>query len=247
MSRDEIDDDVVSFAVSRDEAVDSAPRGAIPQGRSRSQGAGGSGVLARVFATIGFVVAAVACAWAWQLQQALDASTTQLSQTTQRVQSLEDLLSDTDESVAQSTATLGAQLKLVDTETRRLEQRRRELDARIDKLEKTERATASSLTQLQSDANDQSASLKALSADLGSLKRVANDLENLARTARQSQESVERLADGLNKSNLEQAALKKRIADNEEWIESINAFRRQVNASISRLEQSLRSTSPPAQ
>ena len=53
-----------------------------------------------------------------------------------RTADLEALLSDTDESVAQSAAALGAQLRVVDKETRRLEQRRRELDSRIDKLEK---------------------------------------------------------------------------------------------------------------
>ena len=36
--------------------------------------------------------------------------------------------------------------------------------------------------------------------------------------------------------------MKQRVTSNEEWIESINAFRRQVNASISRLEDQMRSS-----
>jgi septal ring factor EnvC (AmiA/AmiB activator) len=57
-----------------------------------------------------------------------------------------------------------------------------------------------------------------------------------------AQSNLERLADNVNKANLDRAAMKQRVASNEEWIESINAFRRQVNASISRLEDQLRSS-----
>jgi hypothetical protein len=38
---------------------------------------------------------------------------------------------------------------------------------------------------------------------------------------------------------LERAALRKQVESNAEWIESINAFRRQVNASIAKLEADL--------
>jgi hypothetical protein len=56
---------------------------------------------------------------------------------------------------------------------------------------------------------------------------------------------VERLADGLNKSNLERAALRKQVESNAEWIESINAFRRQVNANISQLEAEMAAINAP--
>ena len=65
---------------------------------------------------------------------------------------------------------------------------------------------------------------------------MAGDLERLAASAQRAQTDVERLADGLNKSNLERAALRKQVESNAEWIESINAFRRQVNANITQLE-----------
>ncbi len=59
-----------------------------------------------------------------------------------------------------------------------------------------------------------------------------------------AQANLERLADNVNKANLDRAAMKQRVTSNEEWIESINAFRRQVNASISRLEDQLRNSQP---
>ncbi|EAW39380.1 hypothetical protein MGP2080_07439 [marine gamma proteobacterium HTCC2080] len=84
--------------------------------------------------------------------------------------------------------------------------------------------------------------LKSLSADMTALKRVAGDLQRLSKTAMDAQANLERLADNVNKANLDRAAMKQRVTSNEEWIESINAFRRQVNASISRLEDQLRSS-----
>lgn len=248
MSRDDIPE-IPSFAASRDEAVVSAPRGAVPTNRgARNNGAAGSGggLLTRLAATLGLVIAAVACAWAWQLQQVLDTSLVEQAAVQQRVADLEALLSDTDETVNQSTAALGAQLKMVDTETRRLEQRRREFDVRLDKLEKAGVTAESNIKNLQTASASQGKDLKTMKSDLAALTKVANDLERLAATARQSQESVERLADGLNKSNLDSAALKKRVATNEEWIESINAFRKQVNANMSRLEQAIRSAQSSA-
>ena len=132
MARDDLPDATIPAfgGATRDEGVASAPRGA-PPGRSprpSSQGAG-MGILARLILTIALVVAAVACAWAWQLQMALDQSLADGAVVAGRVADLEALLSDTDESVEKSAAALGAQLNVVDKETRRLEQRRREMDS----------------------------------------------------------------------------------------------------------------------
>ena len=46
--------------------------------------------------------------------------------------------------------------------------------------------------------------------------------------------------DTLNRLDLEMSRLAKRVEANEGWVESINAFRRQVNASISQLEGTVR-------
>lgn len=241
MSRDELSD-VPSMTANRDEAVSSAPRGAVPSrgGRPAPPTSGGTGVLARLVLTVALVIAAVACAWAWQLQEALDMAEAEQASVSSRVADLEALLSDTDETVNKSAAALGAQLKVVDTETRRLEQRRREHDSRLDKLEKSTKGLAASTDKLETATATQGKTLDALSGDIGSLKKVAGELERLATTARQSQNNVERLADSVNKANLERAALAKRVQSNEEWIESINAFRKQVNANISRLDAALR-------
>ena len=48
------------------------------------------------------------------------------------------------------------------------------------------------------------------------------------------------VADTLNRINLDMAKLNKRVQSNEEWVGSVNAFRRQINTSIAQLEASVR-------
>ena len=253
MSRDDLTD-IPSFAASRDEGVTSMGRGAIP-GRATRQPVSGNahmGLMARLLITIAIIAGAVACAWAWQLQVAYELAAAEASNLGARVRDLEALLSDTDETVEKSAAALGAQLNVVDKEARRLEQRRREMDARIDKLESDAAKTASGIKKLDTNIDSNAKTLATvtdtivqLQKELRALTQVAGDLERLGSIAKQSQTHLERLSDAVNKSNLERAALAKRIAANEEWIESINAFRRQVNTSINQLQNALRQN-PPA-
>ncbi len=244
MPRDDSPDTIPSFAASRDEAVSSAPRGAVPSrsGRAVPVAGGGMGIFSRLILTLALVVAAVACAWAFQLQTALEKAGNEANAVSARVADLEALLSDTDESVEKSAAALGAQLKVVDTETRRLEQRRREMDNEIDKLKKASAAQQTALGKLETTTGSQGKTVAALSGDLASLKKVAGDFERLSKTAKDAQVNMERLADNVNKANLERAAINKRVTANEEWIDSINAFRKQVNANISRLESEIRAS-----
>ena len=242
MSRDDLND-IPSFAASRDEAVSSAPRGAIPPRAARAQGS--MGVAARLTLTVALAAAGVACGWAWQLQMMLDEAQSQQKATQGRVADLEALLSDTDETVNKSAAAMGAQLRLLDTEVRKLWDARKVSNAKITRLEKNVVTQEKQITGLNNKTGSNAESLKAMQAELESLTKVAGDLERLAASAQRAQTDVERLADGLNKSNLERAALRKQVESNAEWIESINAFRRQVNANIAELEADVAAMQAP--
>jgi len=242
MSRDDLND-IPSFAASRDEAVSSAPRGAIPPRAARAQGK--MGVAARLTLTVALAAAGVACGWAWQLQMMLDEAQSQQKATQGRVADLEALLSDTDETVNKSAAAMGAQLRLLDTEVRKLWDARKTSNAKITKLEKTVVTQEKQITGLNTKTTGQAEQLTAMQSELAALTQVAGDLERLAASAQRAQTDVERLADGLNKSNLERAALRKQVESNAEWIESINAFRRQVNANIAELEADVAAMQAP--
>lgn len=243
MSRDDLND-IPSFTANRDEAVSSAPRGAIPARAPRTEAA--MGLTARLVLTIALAVAGIACGWAWQLQTALDDAQRQQKLTQGRVADLEALLSDTDETVNKSAAAMGAQLRLLDTEVRKLWDARKISNGKLTKLEKTAVTQEKQITILNNKATRQAEQLALAQSELAALTKVAGDLERLAASAQRAQTDVERLADGLNKSNLERSALRKQVASNAEWIESINAFRRQVNANIAELEADVAALSAPA-
>lgn len=243
MSRDDLND-IPSFTANRDEAVSSAPRGAIPARAPRTEAA--MGLTARLVLTIALAVAGIACGWAWQLQTALDDAQRQQKLTQGRVADLEALLSDTDETVNKSAAAMGAQLRLLDTEVRKLWDARKISNGKLTKLEKTAVTQEKQITNLNNKATRQAEQLALAQSELAALTKVAGDLERLAASAQRAQTDVERLADGLNKSNLERSALRKQVESNAEWIESINAFRRQVNANIAELEADVAALSAPA-
>ena len=204
------------------------------------------GLTARLVLTIALAVAGIACGWAWQLQTALDDAQRQQKLTQGRVADLEALLSDTDETVNKSAAAMGAQLRLLDTEVRKLWDARKISNGKLTKLKKTAVTQEKQITNLNNKTITQAEQLAAAQSELAALTQVAGDLERLAESAQRAQTDVERLADGLNKSNLERSALRKQVESNAEWIESINAFRRQVNANIAELEADVAALSAPA-
>ncbi len=242
MSRDDLND-IPSFAANRDEAVSSAPRGAVPARSPRGRAV--MGLTARVVLTVAMAVAGIACGWAWQLQTLVDDGQRQQKVTQGRVADLEALLSDTDETVNKSAAAMGAQLRLLDTEVRKLWDARKISNGKLTKLEKTAVTQEKQITNLNNKTSLQAQQLGSVQSELAALTRVAGDLERLATSAQQAQTDVERLADGLNRSNLERSALRKQVESNAEWIESINAFRRQTNANIAELEADMADLSAP--
>ena len=59
-------------------------------------------------------------------------------------------------------------------------------------------------------------------------------------SAKANQSEVERVADALNRINLEFAKITKQVEDNKEWLGSINAFRSQVNSALTRMQADIR-------
>jgi chromosome segregation ATPase len=140
---------------------------------------------------------------------------------------------------------MNAQIRLIDTEVRKLWDARKVSNGKLTKVEKSVVAQEKTITKLTSTTTSHSSTLETMLAELSALTKVAGDLERLAASAQRAQTDVERLADGLNKSNLERAALRKQVESNGEWIESINAFRRQVNANMVELEAEVAALSAP--
>ena len=232
MSQDDLSE-IPSFAARRDEAVDSAPRNAIPSRSRESAGLSGAG---QFFLTFSFIAVCALSAYAWFSYQLIGELTADQSRTGKQVQSLENLLTDTDETVTKSAAAMGAQLNLLDSEVRKLWDARKVANRKVSNLERTDKATDVTLQTLEDNGFRQKKTLDALTADLTALR-------TLPASARQIQSDVERLADDVNRANLERASLGNRVSANEEWVASINGFRKQVNTNVNQLRADLRQLS----
>ena len=205
--------------------------------------ASGSGWLARLLMTVALVIAAVACAWAWQLQGELQQARAAMADYAQRIGDLEDRLSDTDEGMSQNAEVQAAKIRELDTEVRKLwDNVWKQTKERLARLEQDSAAQDTRISAAATGLDKAQAQLKSSTGDIARLKAVADELDTLMAGARRSPAEVERVADSLNRINLDIAKLNKRVQGNEEWINSINTFRKQVNASLVELEAAVRAT-----
>jgi len=242
------DDDVTpipSIVASRDGGPASArnskrgnPKKKAPRGGGA---AGGSGLLARLVMTVALVVAVVACAWAWQLQQQLGAAEIQMTDYASRISDLEDRLSDTDEGMSQNAALQAAKIRELDTEVRKLwDNVWKKSKQRLAALENTDRKQASKNADYQKRLDSADNKLQSVAVDVSKLKSIAAELKTITDNARRNQAEVERVADDINRLNLEYARLAKRVGSNDEAIGAIDAFRGQINGEISNIQATLR-------
>lgn len=248
-----IDDDVSpipSISAQRDGNVSGA---AVPRARggSRKNGSRGGGdrevtgakpgFLSTILLIIALVVALAACTWAWQLQEKLTQTGHLLERYEARIGDLEDRLADTDEGMNQNATVQAAKIRELDSEVRKLwDNVWKSTKQRLGVLEAgAKRADASVAANTKGIASTQAELTTALQ-DISRLKKVSGDMERLMTSSRNSQAEVERLADTLNRINLDLSKINKRVADNEEWIDAINAFRQSTNARINQLQAELR-------
>lgn len=208
--------------------------------------AGGAGLLASLFITVSLLAAAAACAWAWQLQKQLMHADEQLANYATRIGDLEARLSDTDEGMNQNAETQAQKLAKLDTEIRKLwDNVWKEASDRLGKLDATTASQGKSIKGIEGSVSASQSQLKELSADMARLKSVSGDLARLIDSAKANQAEVERVADNLNRINLSLAKLEKRVGGNEEWVGSVDAFRKQVNASLGALQADVRALQSP--
>ncbi len=251
MSPDDLDHipSIVPAREKEEQPARGKPRGSRGAGASRAAASGsGQGLWGRLVLTLALVTAAVAAAWAWQLQGELAQAEARSADYAARISDLEDRLSDTDEGLSQNTQTMAVKLKEL---TGRVEQNFSEIDKlwasawrrnrdNIAELKKSSDGYAGRIAGVEESVKSMRGKVESAASDLAKLKGVAGDLERLMTSARNNQAEVERVADQLNRLDLEFARLAKRVEGNEEWVASINTFRQQVNAALADLNASVR-------
>lgn len=222
-------------------------RGAAPNRKAgKGSGGGGSrpggmGLLARLVLTIALVIAGVACAWAWQLQEQSKQSDLQMADYASRIADLEDRLSDTDEGMSQNATVQAAKIRELDTEVRKLwDNVWKQTKSRLAKLENDNKSQTAKISSAQKSVAAASSGIKSAQSDLAKLKSVTGDLDRLMASAKTNQAEVERVADTLNRINLDLAKLSRQVKDNTQGQRSTDSFRREANTSINQLQGAVR-------
>jgi DNA repair exonuclease SbcCD ATPase subunit len=210
-----------------------------PSGKSRSS-RGGAGFWTSLFLVIA-LAAAAACYWAWQLREQLAVANETMDGYAQRISDLEDRLSDTDQGMSQNAAVQAAKIRELDSEVRKLwDNVWKKTKERLAKLEASSTSQGNKISAAEKSVSSLEGDMKSATADIARLKSVAGDLDRLMASAKSNQAEVERVADALNRINVELNKLNKRVQGNEESVQSIDAFRRQMMSSITELQAAVR-------
>lgn len=164
-----------------------------------------------------------------------------------RISDLERRLEVTDESMSESSMAIKVKVRELDSEIRKLwdnvwkrsKQRLAEHDTELEKqarsLAEIKKTVAS--TQQQFEQNKQVVS--GLSTQLKKAEQMSDSVARNSQQLKTQITSLETAVDKLNRISAEFNKLDSRVQGTEEWIESINGFRRQMNREITSLKQAL--------
>lgn len=199
-----------------------------------------SGALTYVFG----VIAIAAVGWAGYLH-------TQLLAATDRVTALEDRLSSTDESVNQSSVALQVKIKDLDTGLTQLrDESLKKLKAQIDQqgaqiasVEKAAKNAQSAITATDSRLAEQGKTVDGARAQIDKLSAA---IDAHKQKTDQQQASIEALSSKVKAVSDSQTKLDSRLSNNEEWVDSINTFRKQMNREIVNIKQQIAGGKPAA-
>jgi|GWRWMinimDraft_6_1066014.scaffolds.fasta_scaffold20276_2 chromosome segregation ATPase len=213
-----------------------------PDRSQSTSSAVGTSLVARLAILIALIIAVVGCVWAWQLQAQLLEANEHIANYASRIGDLEARLSDTDEGMNQNAEVQAKKAAQLEAEVRKLwDNVWKETKDRLGKLEAANAGQNKSVKGMEASLSTTQSQLREASAEIVKLNSVAGDLARLMSSAKASQAEVERVADTLNRIELSLAKLDKRVAGNEEWVGSVNAFRKQINTSLSELQATVRS------
>ncbi|TNF34096.1 MAG: hypothetical protein EP312_07355 [Gammaproteobacteria bacterium] len=224
------------------------PTGKQPKAPKPAAAGSHDGFATKFLLVIALLLAFGAGVWAFLLQQSMGQAQQDLMQAQARIADLERRLSSSDDSWNQSSAAMAVKIKELVEKTDTLWQE-------MDKL------WASAWRRNQKDIGDQAALLKKQDALLksqaktleglrkelsGGISNTGKRIEQLEQSTAARQKVLDDAVARFNKLAGEQAALNKRMTTNEEWIESINTHRKQINQSLDSLRKSIDNLNRPA-
>ena len=205
--------------------------------------AGGNSAIVYVLA----VVAAGLLGWVGWQQMQLGDTRAVLAASQARIADLEQRLSVTDESVNQSSVSMQVKIKDLDGEIRKLwdnvwKKNQETLAAhqtQLAALDKSVKAAQAEVAKASQSLSAQQKSVEGMRGQLEKVEKTEATVELSKRKLDEQQVALESVTEKLNRISAEQDKLAQRISTNEEWVQSINNFRKQTNREIVNLKQQL--------
>ncbi len=215
--------------------------------RPTKQVKAGMGGGAKFILFLSFLLAAAAAAGSGFLYLQLTKSQATLLDAQERVEELENRLSNTDESVTESGATMQVKIKELTSEVDKLwasawrknKAALEALDGQVKKQQQIDTSQAKTLSE-------QKQAVAKLQSQVGSALAAAQGLKEIQSSTIAQAAQLSELSDEIRDFETGLRSLGKRMSESEEWIGSINAFRRQTNKQISELERQAQAARDPA-
>ena len=184
------------------------------------------------------VIAAVAAAFLF----------VQLRGAQERVAALEERLSSTDASVNQSSGALQIKINEVNdslTQVREetLKKYKAQIDQQVGQIAALDKAIKNTQAANDKAFAEEAKSIEALRGDVGKLPTLVDPLKQ---KVDQHQAALDTLSNKVKSVSDAQTKLDARLSNNEEWVDSINTFRKQMNREIVNIKQQIAGGKPPA-
>lgn len=207
----------------------------------------GSAPLGKTLLVAGVCLILAIAAWAGYLHWKLQATEQSISNYQLRVADLEQRLMVTDESVNESGVATQVKIRELDSEIRKLwdnvwkksKQQFAEQDTQLNQHAKSIKSNEQLISNIRQQLSRNEVVMTGLSDQLKNIQKIQSQVMANKQVLLKLEQSMEATADKANSVNANIVKLDKRVKSTEEWVESINGFRRQVNRDMDTLKQNV--------
>jgi predicted nucleic acid-binding Zn-ribbon protein len=236
-------DEVASFARNQAKGSLASSLGAVPEVRSGQA----TPVVMKTVLSLVVLVLLLTAGLSGFLYQQLQAADKSLQQYELRISELERQLMVTDESMSESGVAMKVKIREMDSEIRKLwdnvwKKQKKRLSEHEALLEQYGKSISLSDTFISSARQQMSKSESVVAGLSGELKKTQKFHSQVAENQLmlgQLEKAMEFTADKSNRAGNDIIKLDRRIKETEDWIESINGFRRQVNRDLGDIKQNV--------
>jgi methyl-accepting chemotaxis protein len=235
-------DEIASYQRSQSKGTLASSLGVVPDVAGQFSSTG-----IKTLLTLVVLVLLATTAMAGYMFQRLQAAEGSIRNYELRIVDLERQLDVTDESMSESSVAMKVKIREMDSEIRKLwdnvwkksRERMAGFDAQLEKNNKTIAANQSFVTSAKQQFSKTEDVVASLSSQLKKSQQLQSQFAKSQSTIASQQKSLEQVADKANRLRNEIVQLDRRVKGTEEWVESINGFRRQVNRDLSALKQNV--------